>query len=103
MTTRDLQRLARDLGLVWARFACVVCLLLTACGCQSTKGIRQDDFPVGVPCVQARNDAIQWYQAKFHKTPTIRPTRVIVTDKPPFGYGGCTSIPNYATIDAKWK
>ena len=64
--------------------------LLVCSGCQ-THGVKSDDFPAGVPCVQARADAVAWYRATRHQEPSIRPTRVIVTEKPPQGQGGLTS------------
>ena len=58
-------------------------------GCQ-TAGIRSDDFPTGIPCVQARADAVRWYQDKWHATPNIPPVRVVVTPDPPEGHGAYT-------------
>ena len=82
----------------------VVALLavLLPAGC-ATNGVKVDSFPDGVPCVQARNEAMQWYRHTRHQEPAIRPTRVIVTPDPPDGYGGVTSGSGGGFLIRIWK
>lgn len=71
-------------------------------GCQ-TAGIRADDFPPGVPCVEARADAVRWYQDKWHSTPTIPPVRVVVTPEPPDGNGADTQAMGRGYLVRIWQ
>jgi hypothetical protein len=84
------------------RGAALLFAALLCDGC-ATNGVKQDNFPAGVPCVQARADAVNWYRATRHQEPTIRPTRVIVTPDPPDGYGGVTSGSGGGFLIRIWK
>ena len=101
MTHPALQFL-RDVAYMITVLAVVVAVVLTFAGC-ATNGVKRDDFPAGVPCVQARNDAIQWYRATRHKDPVIRPVRVLITQAPPDGQGGLTSGSGGGFLIRLWK
>ncbi len=71
-------------------------------GCK-TNGVQRDDFPAGVPCVQARADAVRWYENKWHSTPTIPPVNVVVTPEPPDGHGADTQAMGRGYLVRIWQ
>jgi len=64
---------------------------------------RQDDFPPNVPCVEARAEAVRWYQDKYHAMPTVPPVKVVVTDTPPDGAGGDTQAMGRGYLIRIWR
>ena len=65
--------------------------------------LRSDDFPPNVPCVEARAEAVKWYQNKWHSEPVIPPVRVVVTDTPPDGHGADTQASGRGYLIRIWR
>ena len=82
--------------------AALLILGLLLAGC-ATNGVKQDDFPAGVPCVQARNDAIANYRNQWHEEPKIPAVKVLITDYPPEGMGGITKGSGSGYIIELWR
>ena len=81
----------------------IVAVVAGLCGGCQTAGFRQDDFPPNVPCVEARAEAVRWYQDKWHVAPTIPPVRVVVTDTPPEGNGADTQTSGRGYLIRIWR
>jgi hypothetical protein len=59
-------------------------------GCASDK-LDHDVFPDPAHCSAARDQAIRWYQDRYHETPQCPPCRVTHEAKPMAGMGGWTT------------
>ena len=77
----------RSLFLFIVGMCLLVWVAMSLCGC-ATNGVTSDSFPAGVPCVQARAEAVRWYVDRYHAQPVVPPVRVIITENPPQGAGG---------------
>jgi hypothetical protein len=86
IASRKLLALCLMAGAACIASLCAVILV----GCASDK-LDRDVFPDAAQCSQARDQAIRWYQDRYHETPQCPPCRVTHESKPMNGMGGWTT------------